>query len=47
MMTAEIMVQIQEMIMNGMTNDEIMNQLPGITVDDIALAAANAARDNN
>jgi hypothetical protein len=46
-MTPEIMAQIQEMIMSGMTNAEIINAIPGITVDDIALAAAEAARNNN
>ena len=46
-MTPEIMAQIQEMIMTGMTNAEIINAIPGITVDDIVLAAAEAARNNN
>jgi hypothetical protein len=46
-MTAEIMAQIQEMIMTGMTNAEIMTALPGITVEDIVAAAAQAARNNN
>jgi hypothetical protein len=46
-MTAEIMAQIQEMIMTGMTNAEIMEALPGITVEDIVSAAAEAARNNN
>jgi len=46
-MTAETMAQIQEMIMTGMTNSEIIAALPGITVEDIVLAAAEAARNNN
>jgi hypothetical protein len=46
-MTAEMMTQIQEMIMTGMTNAEIMAALPGITVEDIVKAAAEAARNNN
>ena len=46
-MTAELMAQIQEMIMTGMTNAEIMAALPGITVEDIVKAAAEAARNNN
>jgi hypothetical protein len=45
-MTAEVMAQIQEMIMSGMTNLEIMAQLPGITIEDIVTAAAEAARQN-
>jgi hypothetical protein len=47
MMTAEVMAQIQQMLMDGMTNAEIIAALPGITVDDIAEAAAQAARNNN
>ena len=39
--------QIQEMIMSGMTNAEIMAAIPGITVEDIVYAAAEAARNNN
>ena len=46
-MTAEVMAQIQEMIMTGMTNAEIMAALPGITVEDIVSAASEAARNNN
>jgi uncharacterized protein (DUF433 family) len=41
------MKQIQEMIMTGMTNSEIMSALPGITVEDIVYAASEAARNNN
>jgi hypothetical protein len=44
---AEVMKQIQEMIMTGMTNSEIMSALPGITVEDIVYAASEAARNNN
>ena len=44
---ADIMKQIQEMIMSGMTNAEIMAALPGVTVEDIVYAAAEAARNNN
>jgi len=46
-MTAEIMSEIQQRIMSGVTNVEIMQEFPGITVDDIAEAAAQAARNNN
>jgi uncharacterized protein (DUF433 family) len=46
-MTADIMAQIQEMIMTGMTNSEIIAAIPGITVEDIVTAAAEAARNNN
>jgi hypothetical protein len=46
-MTPEIMAQIQEMIMTGMTNAEIIDAIPGITVEDIVTAAAEAARNNN
>jgi uncharacterized protein (DUF433 family) len=46
-MTAEMMAEIQQMLMDGMTNAEIIAALPGITVDDIAEAAAQAARNNN
>ena len=46
-MTAELMAQVQEMLMSGMTNAEIIAALPGITVEDIAEAAAQAARNNN
>jgi uncharacterized protein (DUF433 family) len=35
------------MIMSGMTNAEIMAALPGVTVEDIVYAAAEAARTNN
>jgi hypothetical protein len=41
------MKQIQEMIMTGMTNAEIMETLPGVTVEDIVMSAAEAARNNN
>ena len=47
MLTAELMAEIQEMIMSGMTNAEIMAALPGVTVEDIVTAAAEAARNNN
>jgi uncharacterized protein (DUF433 family) len=33
--------------MSGVTNADIMLEFPGITVDDIAQAAAEAARNNN
>jgi hypothetical protein len=46
-MTAEIMSLIQQRIMSGVTNAVIMLEFPGITVDDIAQAAAEAARNNN
>ena len=44
---AEVMKQIQAMIMTGMTNAEIISALPGITVEDIVYAASEAARNNN
>jgi hypothetical protein len=44
---AGIMAQIQQMIMDGMTNAEIMSAIPGVTVEDIVYAAAEAARNNN
>jgi hypothetical protein len=44
---AGTMAQIQQMIMDGMTNAEIMAALPGVTVEDIVYAAAEAARNNN
>ena len=44
---ADIMKQIQDMIMTGMTNVEIMAALPGVTVEDIVYAASEAARNNN
>jgi hypothetical protein len=44
---ADTMAQIQQMIMDGMTNAEIMAALPGVTVEDIVYAAAEAARNNN
>jgi len=44
---ADTMRQIQDMIMTGMTNAEIMEALPGVTVEDIVYAASEAARNNN
>lgn len=44
---AETMKEIQDMIMRGMTNAEIMSALPNITVEDIVYAASEAARNNN
>jgi uncharacterized protein (DUF433 family) len=41
------MKEIQDMIMRGMTNAEIMSALPNITVEDIVYAASEAARNNN
>jgi hypothetical protein len=46
-MTAEIKAEIQQMIMTGMTNADIITAVPGITVEDIVTAAADAARNNN
>ena len=46
MLTDAVMLEIQDMLMNGMTNTAILAAFPGITVDDIAQAAANAARNN-
>jgi hypothetical protein len=45
-LTAEQIAQIQEMIMSGMTNVEIMAAMPGITVEHIVFAASEAARNN-
>ena len=45
-LNADIARQIQEMIMTGMTNEEIMAALPGVTVEDIVYAASEAARNN-
>jgi hypothetical protein len=46
-LTAEVVAQIQEMIMSGMTNAEIIAAIPGVTVEDIVYAASEAARNNN
>jgi hypothetical protein len=45
-LNADVAKQIQEMIMSGMTNVEIMAAMPGITVEDIVYAASEAARNN-
>jgi hypothetical protein len=45
-LNADVAKQIQEMIMTGMTNVEIMAAMPGITVEDIVYAASEAARNN-
>lgn len=45
-LNADTATQIQEMIMSGMTNVEIMAAMPGITVEDIVYAASEAARNN-
>jgi hypothetical protein len=44
---SDTMAQIQQMIMTGMTNTEIMAALPGVTIEDIVYSAAEAARNNN
>ena len=44
---ADTMKQIQDMIMSGMVNADIIAALPGITVEDIVYAASEAARNNN
>jgi uncharacterized protein (DUF433 family) len=46
MLTPELMARIQELLMSGMSNADIMAELPGITVEDIVAAAAEAARRN-
>ena len=46
-LTPELMAQIQELLMSGLTNSQILAQIPGITVEDIVASAAQAARDNN
>jgi hypothetical protein len=38
---------IQQMLMSGSTNAEILAMYPDVTVTDIVAAAASAARDNN
>jgi hypothetical protein len=43
---ADIIKQIQDMIMDGMSNEQIIAALPGVTVEDIVYAAAEAARNN-
>jgi hypothetical protein len=45
-LNVDVAKQIQEMIMSGMTNAEIMAALPGVTVEDIVYAASEAARNN-
>jgi hypothetical protein len=45
MTSAAIQQQIQQLLMSGVSNAEIQQQL-GVTVDQIAEAAANAARTN-
>jgi len=45
-LNADIAKQIQDMLMSGMTNVEIMAAIPGITLEDIVYAAAEAARNN-
>jgi hypothetical protein len=47
MLDADTMKQIQDMIMQGITNAEIMAALPGVTLEHIVYAAAEAARNNN
>lgn len=46
MISAATVAQIQELLMSGVTNAEIIQQL-GVSVDQIAEAAAQAARNNN
>jgi hypothetical protein len=46
-LNADVAKQIQDMIMTGMVNADIMAALPGVTVEDIVYAAAEAARNNN
>jgi hypothetical protein len=46
-LNADVAKQIQEMIMTGMVNADIIAALPGITVEDIVYAASEAARNNN
>lgn len=38
--------KLQELLMSGMTNEEIIEAMPGATVEDIVSAAADAARSN-
>jgi hypothetical protein len=45
MTSAATQQQIQQLLMSGVSNPEIQQQL-GVTVDQIAEAAANAARTN-
>jgi hypothetical protein len=46
-LNADVAKQIQDMIMTGMVNADIMAALPGVTVEDIVYAASEAARNNN
>lgn len=43
---AEREQHLQEMLMEGYSNDEILQMHPEVTVEEIVLAAANAARNN-
>lgn len=45
-MTLQVMTQVQDLLMTGMSNQDIMATYPGLTVEDIAQAAASAVRTN-
>lgn len=45
-LTPEQIKQIQDMLMKGMSNEEIMSAMPGIDIEDIVYAAGLAARAN-
>jgi hypothetical protein len=45
-MTAQVMSEVQDLLMSGVSNVEIIARYPGLTVEDIAQAAASAARTN-
>lgn len=43
---SEQQTQIQDLLMSGMSNEEIMAEMPDISLDDIVAAAEAAARSN-
>jgi hypothetical protein len=43
---SDMQAKIQDLLMSGLTNAEIIAQL-GVSLDDIVEAAAEAARNNN
>ena len=45
-MTEQVMAEVQDLLMSGVSNVEIIARYPGLTVEDIAQAAASAARTN-
>lgn len=43
---ADRAAKLQELLMSGMSNEEIMLEMPGVTVEDIVFAAEQAVRLN-